>query len=79
LVGTNTNKETAKEAWASLFLRNIGVDHERKVHASILHQEFDSLQFEAGEMVDDFGDHINRLIMQLAVLDVKYTEKETVR
>jgi hypothetical protein len=79
LVGTNTNKATAKEAWASLFLRNIGVDHVRNVHASILHQEFDSLQFEAGEMVDDFGDHINRLIMQLAVLNIRYTEKETVR
>jgi hypothetical protein len=36
LMGTNANKATAKEAWDSLFLRNIRADHVRAHFTGIL-------------------------------------------
>jgi hypothetical protein len=68
LMGTIANKATAKIAWDSLKLMNVGVERVWKAKASTLRREFDSLKFKDGETVDDFGIRINRIANQLAVL-----------
>jgi hypothetical protein len=55
------------------------VDRVQKARASTLRHEFDSLQFQDGETIDDFGVRINHLTTQLAVLVNTYTEEEIVR
>jgi hypothetical protein len=55
LMGSIASKPSAMAAWESLVLHNVGVDRERKAKASTLKREFDSLTFEAGEWIDDFG------------------------
>jgi hypothetical protein len=49
----------------SLVLRNVGVDRVRKAKVSTLKREFDSLTFEAGESIDDFGTCLSRITNQL--------------
>jgi hypothetical protein len=65
--------------WESLVLCNVGVDRVRKAKASTLNHKFDSLTFEAGESIDDFGTHLSRITIQLAVLGFEYKEEEIVR
>jgi hypothetical protein len=79
LMGSITSKPSAKAAWESLVLRNVGVDRVRKAKASTLKREFDSLTFEAGESIDDFGTRLSRITNQLAVLGFEYKEEEIVR
>jgi uncharacterized membrane protein YgcG len=79
LMGTIANKASAKATWDALYLRNVGAERVRKARASTLRREFDSLKFEAGETIDDFGVRINHLTTQLAVLGSSYTEEEIVR
>jgi hypothetical protein len=55
LMGSIASKPSAMAAWESLVLRNIGVDQVRKVKASTLKREFDSLAFE------DFGTRLSRI------------------
>jgi hypothetical protein len=74
LMGLIASKPSAKAAWESLVLRNVGVDRVRKAKASTLKREFDSLTFEAGESIDDFGTRLSRITNQLAVLNFKYKE-----
>ncbi|WVZ92528.1 hypothetical protein U9M48_038583 [Paspalum notatum var. saurae] len=59
-MGTIANKATAKLAWDSIKLINVGVERVHKAKASTLRCEFDSLKFKDGETVDDFGIRINR-------------------
>jgi hypothetical protein len=66
-------------AWESLVLRNVGVDRVCKVMVSTLKHEFDSLTFEAGESIDDFGTRLSWITNQLAVLGFEYKEEEIVR
>jgi hypothetical protein len=61
LMGLIVSKPSVKEAWESLVLRNVGVDRVRKAKASTLKREFDSLTFEAGESIDDFGTRLSRI------------------
>jgi hypothetical protein len=68
LMGSIASKPSAMAAWKSLVLRNVGVDRVRKAKTSTLKREFDSLTFEAGESIDDFGTRLNRITNQLAVL-----------
>jgi hypothetical protein len=77
LMGSIASKPSAKAAWESLVLRKVGVD--RVCKASTLKREFDSLTFEAGESIDDFGTRLSRITNQLAVLGFKYKEEEIVR
>jgi hypothetical protein len=79
LMGTMASKPSAKAAWESIILRNVGVDRVRKAKASTLKREFDSLAFLDGESVDDFGARIGRIMNQLAVLGFEYNEEEIVR
>jgi hypothetical protein len=79
LMGLIASKPSAMAAWESLVLRNIGVDRVRKAKASTLKREFDSLTFEAGESIDDFGTRLSRITNQLAVLGFEYKEEEIVR
>jgi hypothetical protein len=79
LMGTITNKASAKAAWYALCLRNVGTERVHKARASTLWQEFDLLKFEAGETIDDFSARINRLTTQLAILGSSYTKEEIVR
>ncbi|WVZ59800.1 LOW QUALITY PROTEIN: hypothetical protein U9M48_009898 [Paspalum notatum var. saurae] len=78
-MGTIANKATAKIAWDSIKLMNVGVERVRKAKASTLRREFDSLKFKDGETVDDFGIRINRIANQLAVLGGGLKEEEIVR
>ncbi|WVZ88673.1 LOW QUALITY PROTEIN: hypothetical protein U9M48_035165 [Paspalum notatum var. saurae] len=78
LMGTIANKATAKIAWDSLKLMNVGVERVRKAKASTLRREFDSLKFKDGETVDDFGIRINRIANQLAVLGGGLQEEEII-
>jgi hypothetical protein len=61
LMGSIASKPSAMAAWESLVLRNVGVDRVRKAKASTLKREFDSLTFEAGESIDDFGTRLSRI------------------
>jgi hypothetical protein len=79
LMGSIASKPSAKAVWESLVLRNVGVDQVRKAKASTLKREFDSLTFEAGESIDDFGTRLSRIANQLAVLGFEYKEEEIVR
>jgi hypothetical protein len=79
LMGSIASKPPAMAAWESLVLRNVGVDRVRKTKASTLRREFDSLTFEVGESIDDFGMRLSRITNQLAVLGFKYKEEEIVR
>jgi hypothetical protein len=79
LMGSIASKPSAMAAWESLVLRNVGVDRVRKAKASTLKREFDSLMFEAGESIDDFGTRLSRITNQLAVLGFEYKEEEIVR
>jgi hypothetical protein len=79
LMGSIASKPSAKAAWESLVLRNVSVDRVRKAKASTLKRKFDSLMFEAGESIDDFGTHLSRITNQLAVLGFEYKEEEIVR
>jgi hypothetical protein len=79
LMGSIASKPSAMAAWESLVLRNVGVDRVRKAKASTLKREFDSLTFEAGESIDDFGTRLSRITNQLAVLGFEYKEEEIVR
>ena len=79
LMGTIASKASAKIAWDSLQLRNVGADRVRKARASTLRREFDALKFRDGETVDEFGVRICRLSTQLATLGNGYTEEEIVR
>ncbi|WVZ85161.1 hypothetical protein U9M48_032111 [Paspalum notatum var. saurae] len=78
LMGTIAYKATAKIAWDSIKLMNVGVERVRKAKASTLRREFDSLKFKDGETVDDFGIRINRIANQLAVLGGGLKEEEIV-
>ncbi|WVZ87318.1 hypothetical protein U9M48_033973 [Paspalum notatum var. saurae] len=69
LMGTIANRATAKLAWDSIKLMNVGVERVRKAKASTLRREFDSLKFKDGETVYDFGIRINRIANQLVVLE----------
>jgi hypothetical protein len=79
LMGSIVSKPSAKAAWELLVLRNVGVDRVRKAKVSTLKREFDSLTFEAGESIDDFGTRLSRITNQLAVLGFEYKEEEIVR
>jgi hypothetical protein len=79
LMGSIASKPSAKAAWESLMLRNVDVDRVRKAKASTLKREFDSLMFEPGELIDDFGTRLSQITNQLAVLGFEYKEEEIVR
>jgi hypothetical protein len=79
LMGSIASKPSAMAAWESLVLRNVGVDRVHKAKASTLKREFNSLAFEAGESIDDFGTRLSRITNQLVVLGFKYKEEEVVR
>jgi hypothetical protein len=79
LMGSIASKPSANAAWESLVLRNVGVDRVCKAKASTLKREFDSLTFEAGESIDDFGTRLSWITNQLAVLGFEYKEDEIVR
>jgi hypothetical protein len=70
LMGSIASKPSAKAAWESLV---------HKAKASTLKHEFDSLTFEAGESIDDFGTRLSRITNQLAVLGFEYKEEEIMR
>jgi hypothetical protein len=79
LMGSIASKPSAMAAWESLVLCNVGVDRVRKAKASTLKREFDSLTFEAGASIVDFGTCLSRITNQLAVLNFEYKEEEIVR
>jgi hypothetical protein len=79
MLGSIASKPSARAAWESLILRNVGVDRVRKAKASTLRREFDSLLFHDGESLDDFGAWIGRITNQLAILGFEYREEEIVR
>jgi hypothetical protein len=76
LMGSIASKPSTKAAWESLVLCNVGVDRVRKAKASTLKCEFDSLMFEVGESIDDFGTRLSRITNQVAVLGFEYKEEE---
>jgi hypothetical protein len=78
-MGSIASKPSTKAAWESLVLHNVSVDRVRKAKASTLKREFDSLTFEAGESIDDFGTRLSRITNQVAVLGFEYKEEEIVR
>jgi hypothetical protein len=73
------SKLIVKAAWDATILRNVGIDRVWKAKTSSLKHEFDSLTFNDGESVDDFGVHIGRIMNQLAVLGCEYKEEEIMR
>jgi hypothetical protein len=60
LMGSIVRKPTAKAVWEAVILCNVDIDQVWKVKANALKNEFDSLTFNDGESVDDFGAHIGR-------------------
>jgi hypothetical protein len=78
MMGSMASKPTVKAAWEAIILRNVGVDRVRKAKVNSLKHEFDSLMFNDGESVDDFGVRIGRITNQLAVLGCEYKEEEIV-
>jgi hypothetical protein len=79
MMGSIVSKSITKAAWEAITLCNVGVDQVRKAKASSLKHEFDSLTFNDGESVDDFGARIGRITNQLAVLVCEYKEEEILR
>jgi hypothetical protein len=55
MMRTIVSKPTAKATWEVIILRNISIDWVQMVKANSLRHEFDSLTFNDGESVDDFG------------------------
>jgi hypothetical protein len=76
MMGSIASKASAKAAWESITLCNVGVDRVCKAKARSLKHEFDSLTFNDSESVDDFGARISRIMNQLAVLGFEYKEEE---
>jgi hypothetical protein len=68
LMGSIASKPSVMAAWESLVLCNVGVDRVRKAKVSTLRHEFDSLTFEVGESIDDFGTRLSRITNQLRFL-----------
>jgi hypothetical protein len=79
LMGSIASKPSTMAAWESLVLHNVGVDRVCKAKTSTLKREFDSLTFEVGESIDDFGTRLSRITNQLAVLGFEYKDEEIVR
>jgi hypothetical protein len=61
MMGSIASKPTVKATWAAIIQRNVGVDRVQKAKANSLKHEFDSLTFNDGESVDDFGVRIGRI------------------
>jgi hypothetical protein len=74
-----TSKPTAKAAWESIKLRNVGVDRVSKAKGSTLKHKLDLLMLLHGESIDEFGARLGRITNQLAVLGFEYEEEEIVR
>jgi hypothetical protein len=79
MMGPIASKPTAKAAWESIKLLNVGVDRVRKVKVSTLKHELDSLMFLDGESIVEFGARLGRITNQSAVLGFEYKEEEIVR
>jgi hypothetical protein len=79
MVGSIASKVSTKVVWESMTLRNVCVNHVCKAKASSIIHEFDSLTFNDGESVDDFGTRIGRIMNQLAILEFEYNEEEIVQ
>lgn len=79
LMGPMANKDSAKEAWDALKLRNVGVDRVKKSKLTTLRSEFDSLKFHDGETIDEFTGRISRIADQVALYGKAYTEEEICR
>ncbi|KAG8082876.1 hypothetical protein GUJ93_ZPchr0014g46611 [Zizania palustris] len=79
MMGTIATKASAKIAWESLQLQNVGAERVRKARVSTLQREFDALKFKDGESVDDFGTRITKLATEVAGLGKPYSEEDIVR
>jgi hypothetical protein len=64
MMGPITSKLTAKASWESIKLHNVGVDRVRKVKASTLKRELDSLMFLDRESIVEFGARLGRITNQ---------------
>jgi hypothetical protein len=61
MMGSIASKLMVKAAWEAIILCNVDVDRVWKANANSLKHEFDSLTFNNGESVDDFGARITRV------------------
>jgi ribosomal protein L15 len=76
MMGSIVSKSMAKAAWEAITLCNVGGDQVHKAKASSLKREFDSLMFNDGESMDDFGARIGWISNQLAALGCEFKEEE---
>jgi hypothetical protein len=78
MMGSIATKATAKIAWDEIRTMYVGVERVRKAKANTLRREFDALKFRDGETLDDFHVRLNKIAMELAVLNDGCTEEELV-
>jgi hypothetical protein len=79
MMGSITTKATAKTAWDAIRTMYVGVERVRKAKANTLRREFDTLKFCDRETLDDFHVRLNKIALELAVLNDGCTEEELVR
>lgn len=62
IVSSLVDKDTTRDAWDTIALLCVGVDHAQKAMVQKLRQEWDCLAFKSGEDVDDFALHLFGLV-----------------
>jgi hypothetical protein len=67
-------KKAVKEAWEVVRNMRIGSDRVKMANAQRLMTEFDNITFKEGEMVDEFGMHIESLAESLRALGENLTD-----
>jgi hypothetical protein len=72
-------KKAVKEAWEVVRNMRIGSDRVKMANAQQLMTEFDNFTFKEGEMVDEFGMHIESLAESLRALGENLTDVRVVK
>src|SRR5664279_1436828 len=72
-------KPTAKEAWETVKMMQLGALRVQEAKAMVLNTQFDSIWFKEGDDVVDFGMRLQTLVSHLSLLGVKKTEGDVVR
>jgi hypothetical protein len=79
MVSTLGAKATAKVAWDTVKTMRLGVSRVREAKKSTLRKQFESIKFNSGESIDDFGMRLSSLVTQREILGDKIEGGDTVR
>jgi hypothetical protein len=72
-------KATAHDAWEVIRRMWLGADRVKEANAEHLRQEFNDIEFKAGELIEDFSLRLNTVAGQLRALGDDVTDKEVIK